>query len=200
MLQSRRITADEHERFIAFNQHNSGAEVTPAYLAKAQVRIFVRASNPGQWIAGYVLNTQPPFRCLSVLDDAKRAELLEANHISENELVEITLLSRDRTIRWSSIERYQYYVMSIWDALRTGYPYLLGGTANSRLVGVLMAVLNHILYAGELNFFGQPKKVWLIYGARNQAFRNLARYILGQLWSGLRPGAASDAPQPSAGV
>ncbi|TAE25569.1 MAG: hypothetical protein EAZ91_18965 [Cytophagales bacterium] len=189
MLISRKIKAHEHERFIAFNQHNSGVEVTTAYLKNAQARIFVRSNAPDQWIAAYVVNTQPPYRCLSVLDDSERDEVLSAKNLSANSFVEITLLNRDRSIRWNFVERYQYYVMGIWDALKSGYPYLLGGTSNPRLLRDQMAVFDQILYEGELNFFGQQKKVWLIYVSRNRAIRNLAKHLWEQLWQTTRPTA-----------
>lgn len=196
MLISRNITADEQERFIAFNRHNSGAEVTSTYLANAQARVFVRASAPDQWIAAYVVNTQPPLRCLSVLDNKQRIEILQKKHLSENMIVEITLLSRDRSINWTPFERYQYYIMSILDALKTGYPYLLGGTTNPRLVDDQMVVLSQILYKGNLNFFGQQKLVWLLYVSRHKAIRNLIRHILLQL-TGVIGFKIPTSPQPS---
>lgn len=177
MLNSRLLTPSELDRFIAFNQQHEGIQVDKAYLEQATCRIFYHAATPDCWLAGYTINQKPPFRCLLVFDAGQRAALLRQHHLREQQLTEITLLCRDRSYRWQTLEREQYYLTSIWDALRTGCQFILGATANAKLVGDLKLVLNQVLYDGDVMLFGSNRHGWVLYTARWQALGNILKHV-----------------------
>ncbi|MBD2751851.1 Clp protease/crotonase-like domain-containing protein [Spirosoma validum] len=198
MLKSKLLQPDAYDRFIKFNRDNSGAYVDRAYLTNALIRVFFHANDPEHWVASYVVNTEAPFRYLSVLTVAKRTDLLRQHGIAEANLAEITLLSRDRRMNWTPGEREFYYSMSLWDALRTGRQYILGGTVEEKLAGAQMEVLDHLFYEGELDFFGKSKYGWLYYaswfGALWNALGRVVRLVLNQK---AQPATAGSKPRPT---
>lgn len=177
MLRSRRITPNEYDRFIAFNQQNSGAIVNNAYLQGANPRVFYRRKNPDQWLAGYAVNTRSPFRCLCVFDSDQQQSHLNQHHLQEENLAEITLLCRNRSYRWQSFEREQYYLLSLWDAFRTGRAVILGATTLPSLVNDLKNVLDQVLYDGDVTLFGNNRHGWVLFTSRWRIPGNTLRYI-----------------------
>ncbi|AQG78549.1 hypothetical protein [Spirosoma montaniterrae] len=175
MLKSRLLRSDEHARFVAFNKTNSGAPIPAGYLDRATIRIFYRANDPDRWVAAYVVNTTVDFRYLSVLELEKKTDLLAQHRLRESDLVEITLLCRDRSLDWPAIDREWYYLNSIIDALRTGRRVVLGGTTREDLRQAQMQILDSLLHEGELNMFGQTKSGWLFYATRTRVLGNVAR-------------------------
>ena len=197
MLTSRLLQPHEYDRFIAFNKQNSGASVTEHYIKQAVIRIFVRPNDPDRWVASYAINSNRDFRYLSVLLHEKVADLLRQHNINQGDLVEITLLCRDRHSSWTPAEREYYYRMSILDALRTGKRIILGGTIEKKLLGVQMEVLNHPLYAGPMDLFGKPASGWLYYAPRLEVVWNcLVRAVRAFLRTLGKPGAFGRQPGP----
>jgi hypothetical protein len=181
MLTKRLLRPDEHDRFIAFNKANGGAPVEPTYLTNARVWIFYRRAAPNQWVAAYATNTHAPFRCLSVLSHEQRTCSLRQHGLSEQRLVELTLLSRDKTLRWLPGERDYYYRMGFLDTLRTGKRYVLGGTTDPNLFAFQRNLLDRVLFEGDLDFEGDIKHGWLMYTSWVGAVQNALVYGWRQL-------------------
>jgi hypothetical protein len=187
MLTKRLLRPDEHARFIAFNKANGGAAVDTTYLTGADVWIFYRRAAPDQWVAANAINTHAPFRCLSVLSPAQRTCSLRQHGLSEHRLVELTLLSRDKTLRWLPGERDYYYRMGFLNALGTGKRHLLGGTTDPKLLAFQRNLLDRVLFEGALNFSGELHHGWLLYTSWVGAVQNALVYGGRQLLAMLLP-------------
>ncbi|MBO0933836.1 hypothetical protein [Fibrella aquatilis] len=198
MLAKRLLRPAEISRYIAFNQTNSGATAAVDYLTGASIWIFYRPATPDQWVAAYAINTRAPFRCLSLISPEQRTKALSQHGLAENRLVEITLLSRDRSQGWLPGERDYYYRMSIVDALKTGRRHLLGGTTDADLLRFQQQVLSRVLFDGELNVFGQPHHGWLIYASWLGAVGNALWYITRQVGAALLPRRRQSGRRPVA--
>lgn len=182
MLRSKVLQPGEYARFLEFNKKNNGGHVDMAYIENAIIRVFY--NDPEHWVAAYAINTKGTFRYLSVLTDDLCKKLLQQYGIDKQNLVEITLLSRDERISWANkYDREYYYTRSILDALATGRRFILGGAVEPKLAGAQMEVLDHLFYEGEMNFFGHAKYGWLYYASSFEiiwnAFRRLIRVVLG---------------------
>ena len=197
MLLKQRINPTDYDRLIAFNQHNEGAEVTHSYLESARAYAFCRPDDPHRWVATYVVNTGPDFRCLAPLTPAQQADALKKGRLSEKNLVEITLLCRDRSLTWLPGEQQHFYTSSIRDALRTGRKHLLGGTTNPDLLPKMRTVLSNVLYAGQIDLFGTPKYGWVIYTSWSGAVWNIGKYLVGRWVSSVGPKRQSGTTAPT---
>lgn len=173
MVKSKIISGSDLGRFIEFNQRNNGATVSVEYLETARVRIFYDPSDEEHWLAGYAVNTVAPFRYLTVLSDDQRVTLLSEHDIREENMVEITMIVRDKSYRWNNFQRFMYFSRSIIDALATGRGVIFGGTVNPRLRDFMMSVLGKMFFVGSANFFGKQRHMWLFYDKKFNVIANL---------------------------
>lgn len=182
MFKSKLIsTREELNRFIAFNQANQGAPVSMEYLTNAKVRVFFEKERPDRYLAGYAVNACPPFRYLSVMSTEESKMHLDAHQIRESDIVEITMIVKKRSYRWSWLERLVYYSRSVVDAKATGRPIIFGGTVSPKLKQWMMQVLPQIFFSGEANFFGMKKNMWLFYERQDRLLINLFSANMQQL-------------------
>lgn len=198
MLIKRLLRPDEHARFISFNQENTGSPVEATYLDKANVWIFSRPATPDEWVAAYAVNTRAEFRCLSVISPDQRTQALDQHGLSEDRLVELTLLSRNRALGWLPGERDYYYRMGFLDALKMGKRHLLGGTTDPDLLGFQQQLLDRVLFEGDLSFFGHNKYGWLIYTSWFGAIGNAILFSARQVWASLSSKRRPDTRRPMA--
>ena len=192
MLKSRILQSGEYDRFLEFNKTNNGGPVDKAYVENATIRVFY--NNPDQWVAAYAINTKGKFRYLSVLTDDQSSTLLRRHGIDKQSLVEITLLIRDQSKPWPhKYDRVYYYSMSLLDALATGRQFILGGAVEFKLADAQMEVLDHLLYQGEMNFFGKSTDGWLYYASWFGAVGNALRWLFRVLTN--RPNTPGNKPR-----
>ena len=175
LLKSKVLRKNELQFFHDFNNANGGAPVELDYLRQAKVRVFFHPNNPDVCLAGYAINTRPPFRYLSVVDAETRQTLMNEHHWKDTDLAEITLIVKKRHFKWTKAERFIYYAHSIYDAFVTGREVILGGSKNAVLAGTMMQVLSKKLYMGSVNFFGKSEITWLFYEHRLEMVKNLVK-------------------------
>ncbi|MEZ0540247.1 hypothetical protein [Fibrella arboris] len=187
MLVKQRITPTDYDRLIAFNQHNEGAHVDRTYLEGAMAYAHVRPEDPDRWVCTYVINKKPPYRCLVPLASAQQVKALKTKRIAIDQMAEITLLCRDRSLGWLPGEQQQFYTNSLIDGLKAGRRYLIGGTANPDLLPRLMTVLSNLLYEGQIDLFGVPKYGWVIYASWFGAIWNISRFMVKQWLAAMTP-------------
>ena len=174
-LKSKVLRESDLPAFQEFNSENGGAPVDMDYLRKARIRVFFQAGQPNVCVAGYAVNTAPPFRYLSVMDEELRENLMKKHQWNEKDLVEITLIVKNKQIKWTKAERFIYYAHSIYDAFLTGRSIVLGGSKNNSLAATMMTVLSKLLYKGSVNFFGKTETTWLFYEYRMEMVKNLLK-------------------------
>lgn len=160
-------------------ESRSGNAVDLDYLSRCRVRGFYDRSS--ELVAGYVVNTVPPFRYVSFVPEDRRPELTFL-YDNFDRFAEGTCVWVDPA-RIASAHRVQVYLTVVYDFLRTGRKYFLGGTFHHRLMRQQTVLLDNELYHGASGIPGKSE-VYLFYGTRFKSIWNIVAYTARQL-SGL---------------
>jgi hypothetical protein len=153
------------------------------YLMPAFVRVFFNPQRPEVWLAGYVINTQAPFRYFIVLDAAHKAALLAQHGISENDLSEVTCIwiKRDKI---AMTERLQVYFTSMVDAFRIGKAHIFGGSTEAKVVGLQKQIMPHDFANGTALVGDEFTNYWIYYVGRWESVFTMLRFVTKQFIGG----------------
>jgi hypothetical protein len=187
MLKSRWLTSERD--LIDFRRNfedRSGNPLSSEYMVAAKVRGFF--DRRGELIAGFIINATQPLRYFDWLPESDR-EWRRGDVFKAEDFVEITCIwTKKGRIPAISSSRAQIYLESLFFAVKTGKPSILGGTVIEKVRDQQMRVMNQPYRAGVTNFRGKECPYWLYYVRRHQALtlmvQNIARE--GLVWPAQR--------------
>jgi hypothetical protein len=147
--------ASELARFADGYGSVSGYHVDPAYLARAQVFIAVRAR---QVVGGFAINVEPPFRTMTRLPESERRRL--APSFPAGDTVELTCAwlaphARGRigsAALWGNL---------VWHAARQHRTRVVFGTEVDRLRRLYELTQPRLLYEGPVRVDGHLRHGWV---------------------------------------
>ncbi len=179
MLWSR--TLSEPHELATFQREfaqRSGNPVPLEYLRHGRVRGYFDWR--GRMLGGYVVNDRLPLRYYDWLSPDERAPR-PTDKARPEEFVEISCIWIDGA-RIKYDDRGQIYLESIVVAMRTGKPYILGGTFVERVRDQQMAVMTHLFRHGVSEFRGQPAPYWVYYGERDRIIGLFLKQVVLFVW------------------
>lgn len=173
-MQVFRVPPKELSLFAHANMSNEGVMVDLEYLFNSSAYVLAESSSSDQWLGGFVINQNPPFRCLGFMDHELREEMLKSKDIDTGDMVEITCI-------WRSLDhkslfaqnRELFYRQMILLAVESGSPIMLGATIHAGYRRMLLPVLNYELGNHPIRVNQQQTTMWLMYGLASEAIANL---------------------------
>lgn len=144
-----------------YNRQNRQFQSKVEDIAGKSVRMLYRKGRP---VAGYVINTRPPFRFVETIPVEDRKSLNFFKNFSENECLEITTLWKDKA-NSKLYDRFRLYYMMLFDCTLSRKRILLGGALNLKVAQIQHTTLPHVLHSGQVSIDGTPKRYWIFYGS-----------------------------------
>ncbi|RAJ92999.1 hypothetical protein LX87_04511 [Larkinella arboricola] len=152
MLSSRIITqADEQVLFSCISYRLSfGTAAELDYLHHSSIRVFYHPDASDTFLAGYTINSQGPFRYLSVLESMGLAETtLAKTDISPTNVAEIGCLWMEKS-GLNASDCIQIYTMALADLLQTGKNWLMAGSLIHKYQVMLEWFFTTTLFSGPV--------------------------------------------------
>lgn len=176
MLKSRWLVTDQElNEFRREFESRSGNPLSSEYMAAAQVRGFFDRS--GDLIAGFIINTAQPLRYFDWLPESER-KWHSGDEFKAEDFAEITCIwNKKGRIPMISASRAQIYLESVFFAVATGKPAILGGTVIEKVRDQQMHVMNRPFRSGRTNFRGNDCHYWLYYVPRNEALALMIQHV-----------------------
>ncbi|RRB00119.1 hypothetical protein [Larkinella rosea] len=171
----------DHQLFIdTYRQRSQGITVDLAFLKNTTVRVFQHSDQPGEWIAGYFVNDQRPHRYFSVIPAEIKAQMLEDNGISEDDVAEIGAIWMD-VKALGRLGRWQVYLFMLADAYSTNRSYIVGGTVHAQIRDFQMQVVKHPLFEGKVELSGQVQQIWEYYANREEIWFDFLNFTVPEM-------------------
>ncbi|GAA4409137.1 hypothetical protein GCM10023187_31980 [Nibrella viscosa] len=182
MLQTQllRTPADLQQFVTIYHLRSQGISVDPVFLERATVRVFLDQNQPGEWIAGYFVNANPPHRYFSVLPADCKLRLLQEKAIAEEDVAEIGAIWMD-VKALGRLGRWMVYLFMLADAYATNRPYLIGGTVHMQLRDFQMQVMKHPLFEGDVEVAGQIHHIWEYYTNRDELWFDFLNFTVPEM-------------------
>lgn len=176
-------TAQEIDQFssLYFKESRGHKPVDSTYLRQCHlVRVFYRADTPNEWLGGYVINTNAPYRYFVVLDEDLKNKLLLEHGITEDDISEVTCICI-KSRQMSQIERMQIYFTSMVDAFAAGKSYIFGGSTEPKIVALQQQIMPHDFHSGTTYVGDEFTDYWIYYTGRIESVFTMLRFILSEL-------------------
>lgn len=133
------------KNFQTLYQQKSNVSLSLEYLKQGHPMLFVRK---GKIIGGYVLNTQAPYRYLSIFDEQQKEILLKSHLLKEEELIEITCIWMNQRI--TSFAWVYYYLFmflhTLYLAISLNKKRIIGGSVLPKIQLVQRQILTKPIY------------------------------------------------------
>lgn len=169
MVKSRVLgTEDELLRFIEVYYRRAKIRPDLEYLKRSLVKIFYQPS--GEWVGGYIVNTNSPYRYLQDIPQPTRDQRLAEANIKQNEAAEITCIWIDRK-RIPYVASAWIYWSSVNDAVKSGRKYVIGASVVNKVAKRHMMILPYLLYFGDLECQHGAQTGWVYYGKSQELWR-----------------------------
>lgn len=170
-MRKRVLRGDDELMEFAGSFAKRGNEVDLEYLRRAKVCGFYDSRD--RLFAGYVLNRSNPLRYGEWVPPPERAT--SPLFSDEGDYCEITCIwIYAKAGRFSSE---LIYLSSVWDALRSGARFVLGGTLSRIAFGIQSQLLPQIIHSGQTERFGQRRSYWLYRASRRElVWRAIVRF------------------------
>lgn len=158
----------DFERFSElYRQKSQGIPADVDFLRHGTTYIVTYPDQPDRWVAGYVINDQPGYRYLTVLEGVNTQALLAQHAIQETEIVEIGAIWMDiRALGQKG--RWLVYQYMMGDAYATEKNIVLGGTAHARIRDFQMQVTKYPFFEGDIRLGDQVHHIWEYYARRDE--------------------------------
>jgi hypothetical protein len=153
-------STDALNHFRTTYESLSDGWISDEYLSKGTIRGFF--DNKGRLVGGYIVNTTPEFRYISVIPEHDREELpinVDADRIAEVACIWMTPNQRPPLLR------YKIYTQAALDAFKTDSTYILGGTYVEKVRRIQQRVMKHDLWHG-INIYSREH--WIYYAKRRE--------------------------------
>jgi hypothetical protein len=146
-------TDSELNKFISIFDRISGNPLDKSYLKAAQVRGFYINN---ELVGGYVINVKQPLRYFEWVPHSNRENARVNKHLDQGKSVEITCIWGDQT-KTSRLKRRWIYWMCVFDAMRTGQTWIVGGSTIPKVAKIHRQVLPKLIYSGTTTLPQNPE-------------------------------------------
>ncbi len=157
----------------------SGSDVSVEYLRRARVRAFF--DKQGKMLAGYATNSTLPLRYESFVPAQERNSIEFFDNNSDH-IVEGSCVWIERSLR-NNASRAHIYGLAIYDFLRSGQRFILGGTNFRAIMRKQAILMNKQLYRGP-DATEEGREIYIYYGTRVMMISNIiiysARFLAGK--------------------
>ncbi|WP_425290873.1 hypothetical protein [Spirosoma linguale] len=147
------------------------------------MRVFIEDQRPDEWVAGYSINANAPYRYLSAHSEEQQKAMLEQAGIPANDIIEIGTI-------WMNLAalgkkgRWQIYQVMMGDAYATNRSFILGGTVHRRIRDFQMQVVKNLLFDGDVLLGAKKQHVWLYYTHRDELWFDFFRATIQEFRGG----------------
>ncbi|MBO0949630.1 hypothetical protein [Fibrella forsythiae] len=174
-------TPAELARFSAdYKLASLGVTVSADYLQRVrQVTVVVLTARPDVYLGGYVINDVPPHRYFIAPGEAAKDRSLASLHLCENDLVEIgAIWFKKYRSPFREIHRLVFFAAMLRDALKTGRPFILGGSFVQKIQQAQRNVLPMLIYEDRVTVGEVTATLQLYVGSRRGIWLRFARTLV----------------------
>lgn len=170
-----------------YREASYGVSIAPDYLRRTrQVTVVYRTAQPDEFLGGYIINDAPPLRYFAAPGELARDRSLAPLALHEQDLVEIGAIwfGKYRS-PLREVHRLLFFIAMIRDALKTGRPFILGGSFIRQIQDLQRQVLPVLIYEDRVTVGDFTGSLQLYVGSRKGVWLRLVRTLTVNVFSRL---------------